>query len=172
MNPSVNFESSREVALSLEKAWQFLSGERAMFDVLVEMPACPTFADFSVFMPLAVDAGARTAGVGVLIQREDATIVASHMFGIPKDDIQEADLRDACAEVCNVFSGCVAPNIGHTSSICIGLPTLASSADFDEISKGSVITLTYRCDQQIKRLFVLVYGVFLAPNNGANHGHP
>jgi hypothetical protein len=158
-----NFESSQEIILSLEKAWKFLSGECAMFDVLVEMPTHPTFADFSVFLPLAVEAESRTAGVGVLIQREDATIVASHMFGLPKDDLNEDDLRDACTEVCNVFSGCVAPTVSAAHEIGIGLPKLASAADFDEISKGSVITLTYRCDQQIKRLFVLVYGVFLAP---------
>ena len=71
------FDKSREVAESLSKAWEFLSGEREIYDVHLEQAEIPKFADYSVFLPLSVDS--RTAGVGVLIHREDATVVASHM---------------------------------------------------------------------------------------------
>jgi len=158
-----NLEASQAVALSLSRAWQFLSGESGTFDVLVDWTLNPSFAEFSVFMPLTVNAESRTAGVGVLIQREDATIVASHMFGLNNDEVNEDDLRDACAEVCNVFSGCVTPQVSLTSEIQIGLPQLATATDFEQISKGSVLTLNYMCGKEIKRLFVLIYGVFLVP---------
>jgi len=116
-----------------------------------------------VFMPLAVKAESRTAGVGVLIQRDDATIVASHMFGLPEADVTDDDLRDACAEVCNVFSGCISSQVSTVHPVGIGLPKLATSVDFQEISKGSVLKLTYRFGQQVKEISVLVYGVFNAP---------
>lgn len=136
--------------MNLSQAWQFLSGECGMFEALADWTSNPSFAEFSVFMPLMVNAESRTAGVGVLIKREDATIVASHMFGLAKDQVNEDDLRDACAEVCNVFSGCVTPQVSLNSDIQIGLPQLASEDDFDRISKGSVVTLSYMCDGAYK----------------------
>ena len=163
MSEIADVDTTQAVALSLSKAWQFLSGESGVFDVLVDWTSSPSFAEFSVFMPLTVNAESRTAGVGVLIQREDATIVASHMFGLNRDEINEEDLRDACAEVCNVISGCVTPQVSLASDIQIGIPKLATAHDFEQISKGSVLTLTYMCGQKIKRLFVLIYGVFLVP---------
>jgi hypothetical protein len=160
---AANFDSQTDVALNLARAWEFLSGERGMFDVWCERVPHPDFAEFSVFMPLAVKAESRTAGVGVLIQRDDATIVASHMFGLPEEDVTDDDLRDACAEVCNVFSGCISSQVSPVHPVGIGLPKMATSLDFQEISKGSVLTLTYRFGQQIKEISVLVYGVFNAP---------
>lgn len=157
------FDSQTDVALNLARAWEFLSGERGMFDVWCEQAEHPDFAEFSVFMPLSVQAESRTAGVGVLIHRDDATIVASHMFGLPEEEVTEDDLRDACAEVCNVFSGCITSQISGTHAVGIGLPRLATQLDFREISKGSVLTLTYRFGQQIKEIFVLVYGAFIVP---------
>ena len=167
MSGIANFETSQAVALSLSKAWQFLSGETGEFDVLIDWtsnPTNPTFAEFSVFMPLTVDAESRTAGVGVLIQREDATIVASHMFGLTKDEVNEDDLRDACAEVCNVISGCITPQVSASNDIKIGLPSLVCASEFEQISQGSVLILTYMSGLRIKRLFVLIYGVFLSPS--------
>lgn len=156
-----DFDKSKEVALSLSKAWEFLSGEREIYDVYLEKAEIPAFADYSVFLPLSVES--RTAGVGVLIHREDATVVASHMFGLPKEDLTEDDLRDACAEVCNVFSGCVVPQVSDSPDVGIGLPLRASPQDFEEITKGSALKLTYKCEHGTKRLFVLVYGMFLKP---------
>ena len=110
-----------------------------MFDVWQENVAHPAYADFSVFMPMSVVA--------------------------PKEDVNEDDLRDACAEVCNVFSSCIASQISAEHEVGIGLPMMATHEDFQDIAKGSVLTFAYRCGRQIKKVFVLVYGVFLAPQN-------
>jgi len=160
----INAGIPAQIAQDLTKAWEFLSGERRRFDVETSNGTHPPYAEFSVFMPLNLHSENRTAGVGVLIQREDAMVVASHMFGMEKNDLCEDDLRDACAEVCNVFSGCVRPQVSVGTDVAVGLPSQVDTSDFDEISKGSVLTLTYRCGQTIKKLFVLVYGVFLTPN--------
>jgi len=154
-------EMTGDVARNLAKAWEFLSGERRMFDVFhPETHDHPPFAEFSMFMPLGLRAEARTAGVGVLIQREDASIVASHMFGLERGYLSEDDLRDACAEVCNVFSGCVSAQLSD-QDVAIGLPSRVSASDFKNIARGSVLMLTYRSGQEIRKLFVLVYGTFL-----------
>jgi hypothetical protein len=165
VDSTTHFSSSEEVAQRLSKAWEFLSGKKGMFDYFIKSVEKPEFVDFSVFMPMDVEAEKRTAGVGVLIHREDATVVASHMFGLDKCYLTEEDLRDACAEVCNVFSGCIPSEMFSKSDVGIGLPKVATPGDFDFISKKSVLNFTYGSGDSIKTISVLIYGIFTPPES-------
>lgn len=160
---TTHFSSGEEVAHRLSKAWEFLSGKKGFFDYFKQSVEKPEFVDFSVFMPMDVEAEERTAGVGVLIHREDATIVASHMFGLPKNHLTEEDLKDACSEVCNVFSGCIPSEVFAKSDVGIGLPKIATQSDFEEITRGSVLNFTYGSGDSIKTISVLVYGILNQP---------
>lgn len=134
-----------------------------MFDYFLQSVEKPEFVDFSVFMPMELEEEKRTAGIGVLIHREDATVVASHMFGLATNHLTEDDLKDACSEVCNVFSGCIPSNLFSKNDVGIGLPKIASPIEFEHISRESVLNFTYGSGDSIKTISVLIYGIFTSP---------
>jgi hypothetical protein len=151
-----------DVASRLSRAWEFLSGRKAVFDSIVDGGIHPPFTEFSVFMPLSVIGTLQVAGIGVLMHREDAKAVACHMFDLPQAELEEDDLRDACCEVCNVFSDCVCAHIGGDADVMIGLPYRANAQQFAIISQGSTLAYKYQCIHTSQTLTVLIFNVFLA----------
>jgi len=153
-----------QVCVGLAKAWKFLSGEERGFAPCKSCSTSPTLTEFSYFMPLRVSADQRTGGLGVLIQRPDALDVATHMFGAEAACLQEPDLHDACAEVCNVLSGCLAQHIRAYSDIHLGLPFRASQAAYQQISTNSTIAAVYVSSAHNTQLYVVEYHIFSQPH--------
>lgn len=162
MGAGSNSNIPDDVALRLSRAWEFLSGANVVFDPITDGGVHPSFTEFSIFMPLNVIAPHQVAGIGVLLHREDAQRVASHMFELPETELAEADLQDACCEVCNVFSDCVAAHVGGDSDVIIGLPYRANTQQFTVISQESTLAYKYQCTPTSQTLTVLIYNVFLA----------
>jgi len=153
-----------QVCAGLGKAWGFLCGEERAFALTANHNTELVFTEFSYFMPLKVSAEQRTGGMGVLIQRPDARDVAAHMFGADASLLQEADLHDACAEVCNLFSDCVALHMSGNSDVTLDLPFLASQADYDQIAAQSTVTAVYVSSSRSAQLFVVEYHIFSQPH--------
>jgi len=150
--------------MGLGKAWEFLGGAERNFEFSLEQKTALAFTEYSYFMPLEVAQENRTGGIGVLIQRADAVAVATHMFGLPEDELQEADLKDACSEVCNVFSDSIALHISGSSDVSIGLPFLATQAEYDKIATESTALAVYVSPTPHAQLFVVVYHFFSQPS--------
>jgi hypothetical protein len=154
----------KQVCAGLAKAWEFLSGEERGFAQAITRKAALAFTEFSYFMPIKMTADQRTGGMGVLIERPDARGVAAHMFGTEIACLQEADLHDACAEVCNLFSDCVALHISGNSDIHMGLPFLASQAVYDQIAAQSTVEAVYVSRSRNAQLYVVEYHIFSQPH--------
>ena len=152
------------VQSSLSRAWRFLSGERRVFEYRPAVGDAPRFADFSFFMPLTIATRTRQGGVGVLMQRGDATQVASYMFGAARDQVDDADLHDACAEVCNVLSDCVAMHFGAEHAVKLGLPQCASATETENIVENNVATAVYQGCTGAHRLWIVLYDSLSLPS--------
>lgn len=159
--PRYNVE---EVCAGLARAWAFLRGEERVFALGADLKQPPVLTEFSYFMPLKHSDDHRVSGLGVLIQRPDAMEVAAHMFGMNIDQLQEADLHDACAEVCNLFSGCMALHINASVSTQMGLPFRASSAMYQQIAADSTVAAVFVSSTANAQLHVVEYDIFNQPH--------
>ena len=163
MTAEIQLLEIEAVATRLSQAWQFLSGERRDFELIEQKRYLHNLQEFSFFMPMEVKTEARTGGLAVLIPREDAVRVAAYMFAVSPDEVQEADLKDACAEVCNVFSDCIVMHVSGNEDVSVGLPCMADN-QFITISKNSVIAAIYQSNIELGNLVVVVYDVLRQPS--------
>jgi hypothetical protein len=146
-----------KISSRLTRAWRFLSGEHRPFELLVGGNDALRFTNFSFFMPIKVPLGGVGGGVGVLLEREDALLVASHMFGVAPAAVPLADLRDACSEVCNVFSDALASHIVGNDHPPMGLPMQVDAQQYEAIARNSVAKAVYRGTADGQSLHVVVY---------------
>lgn len=153
-----------KVAHSLSKAWEFLSGEVRMFQRVPQSHDELPVADFSFYIPLRLVDASRSGGVGVLIQQSDAIRVATNMFGVARQEIEHDDLRDACAEVCNVFTYCMATHFGAGQQVEIGLPREAGPAQYQTFAESCVTRGVFEGCDGARRLLVVLYDSLQLPS--------
>ena len=163
MTAEVHLHEVEDVAAKLSQAWHFLCGEERSFSFTDSSGDQQSYADFSYFMPMEVKAEDRVGGVAVLIPRGDAVRVASYMFAVDTSELQDADLKDACSEVCNVFADCIVMHISGSEDVSIGLPVMADLNCFMQISKDSVVAAVYKSNIELGNLVVVVYDVLRQP---------
>lgn len=152
-----------EVERKLSKAWEFLSGEHRGFTHLDSWADLLRFTEFSFHMPMEGRQPTSRGGVGVLIEPPDAIAVAVNMFGVPRQQVQPADLQDACSEVCNVFAECVAVHFKADPPVNVGLPRPASPLAYAKVAENTVIKVVYRGCAGANTLFVVLYDI-LSPS--------
>lgn len=157
MKPLDRDANATQVCHCLSHAWRFLSGQERDFHYLARNAKPLQFAAFSYFMPLSTLNPPRHGGVGVLLDHEDALAVATHMFGVAEAQVRDADLHDACAEVCNVLSDCVAPQFEPSAPVGPGLPRLASPTQYDHIAATSQARAVFQASRAHHHLFVVLY---------------
>lgn len=150
-------ETISQVRSKLERAWHFLSGQTREFSYLGRDAEPLKFTDFSFFMPLTSQDRSRCGGVGVLLGRADATAVAAHMFGVQPDAVKDADLRDACSEVCNVLCDCVASQFDDGTPVGLGFPSLASAEQYATIAAQSQVRAVFQASFAQQHVFVVLY---------------
>jgi hypothetical protein len=100
----------------------------------------------------------------VVVDRADAVAIAVHMFGLEPHELGDAELQDACAEVCNIFSDSIALHIGGVSDVQIGLPFHAAAPDYAQISDSSEVIALYQGVAPDAASHVLVYTPFNRSN--------
>jgi hypothetical protein len=132
------------IASGLAKAWCFLSGAERSFIHSLDLETTVPYSDYSYFMPLQVVGAPQQGGIGVVIDRADAVAIAVHMFGLEPHELGDAELQDACSEVCNIFSDSIALHIGGVSDVQIGLPFHAAAPDYAQISHSSEVIALYQ----------------------------
>jgi hypothetical protein len=163
MTSAVQLLEVENVATKLSQAWLFLSGEERHFEWIEQQQYFQRLQEFNFFMPLEVKAEGRTGGVAVFIPRHDALRVAANMFDLAPTELEEADLKDACAEVCNVFSDCIVMHVCGNEDVSIGLPCMADS-QFLLNSQNSAISAIYQSNIELGNLIVIVYDVLRQPS--------
>jgi hypothetical protein len=149
------------VTARLSQAWEFLSGQKREFELTEYGTEALAYAEFSFFMSLAKEQSSSMGGVGVLIQAEDGFLVARHMFGMQQDEVTANDVRDACAEVCNLFADCVAKEFGPNLTASFSLPCRASAEEFAMIPKNSRARSVYRGRAGNHILAIVLYDILM-----------
>ncbi|OGB31994.1 MAG: hypothetical protein A3F78_05805 [Burkholderiales bacterium RIFCSPLOWO2_12_FULL_61_40] len=157
MPDSTPVRNTAQVAARLAREWELLSGESRVFDLVAAPSSAPPLAEFSYLMPLTLFANQARCGLGVLIQRKDALTVAANMFGVLPHEIPDEDLKDACSEVCNVFSDCIAMHLSGNEDVSIGLPLMLEAQNYEKIYRDSVVTEIYQSCVHSTHLLVVVF---------------
>ncbi|MBK7000289.1 MAG: hypothetical protein IPH35_10055 [Rhodoferax sp.] len=145
------------VPVRLERAWKFLAGEERDFVKVQGHNEVLRYAAFSYFIPVESYADNKFGGVAVLVERDDAHQVAGHMFGLMPTELQESDLQDACAEVCNIFADTLILYLSGTDDINMGLPVMATEQQYQYIVTHFIDSTIYASQRDSRTLFVGVY---------------
>lgn len=150
-------ENAAVISAKLSHAWELLSGEKRPFQLGPDQENPPPFAEFSYVIPMTVEKDDSTFAVGILIQRDDALTVASAMFGTARADVPDADLRDACSEVCNIFSDCISRNMYQSDKVKVGLPFGLDEFNYKKIFEASGSGDIYQSNWNTQSLAVVVF---------------
>ncbi len=152
-------EDVGDVFEKLSKSWDFLAGEKRVFEFASVPLAKLQGGDFGYVLPITMADDGRIGGVGIVVTRPDAQKIGVHMFGLGVHDLSESDLRDACSEACNIFSDCVAMLISDNTSVGIGLPQAVACDTFAAILERSSVMATFQSASQSAVLSVVVFEV-------------
>lgn len=145
---------SGHIEAKLEDAWAALGGRACRFTRLAEPPALMP-GDALYILPISNSGGAPAAAVMLLLGPNDAHELAGAMFGQHADALSPADLQDAGAELCNIFSGCLIDCLGDSSHSELGLPLSLSPWRYPSLLKQGV-RQTFQClSEPDRRLAVL-----------------
>lgn len=133
----------------LASAWAFLRGRHDGFHPapLVPERAAPQ-AGHHLLLPIGRLDRPDRAAVGLVIDRGEAEAVASAMFALPRESLTDEDVADACAEACNVLSGCVVDLLRPTSSggLDLGLPRAVAADAYEAVSLASRLLALYELE--------------------------
>lgn len=162
-DPALN-ETTTQVSGKLAHAWTFLTGQTRAFAPTPEV-APPPHTRGCFLLPLDVAEDAKHCAIVVLIPPEDAQQAATHMFGLPSSQLADADLADACAETCNLFSDCIVMHLSGEADVRIGLPCLLDEDAYVQACRQSHIAAQYASPCGSRCLSVLVLDPYCPPSH-------
>lgn len=147
-----------QIEAKLSTAWEFLSGESRCFRFVASVCRPDgAQAERRILLPLQLSSPPHVAGIALLIDREDAEEVASAMFGIPRCQLAEADITDACSEACNVFSGCLIEMLSQQDQAEIGLPKPMEPNGYHSVSLASGIKALIESNSSSKQMTLVIF---------------
>ena len=158
--PMTDFVSPQDIAdvcAGLSEAWQFLAGQSRDFAFVPAERCLPSIPEFCYCLSLDVAELQRKGGVVLMMQRPEALDAAGHMFGLDAGALQDADLQDACAEVCNVFSDCIALHLAGNADVHMGLPCRTDQSQYDALITTATVVGVYQDVTPHPQLHVVVY---------------
>lgn len=162
LNPSDDATNHALISANLAQSWKFLSGEDRDFKSIDTLTP-PQYQEHTYYLPVDVEDAGKRFAVSVLLQRIDATTVASFMFGLDPSLLSEADLKDACGEICNVISSRHLLQLSDQASITLGMPCYLQQHTYqDTIARGQ-LEAGYKSTQDDRTLYVLVSDLTGAP---------
>ena len=148
---------SMDIATRLAQSWEALSAEARAFDFSDGLDESPPYAEFSYIIPMTLGRDRSMVAVAILIERRDACTVASAMFDVPRDELPDEDLRDACSEVCNIFAECITKHLTQTEGVTVGLPFCLSESNYHHVFDASGHREVYQSQQGGCCLAVMVF---------------
>ncbi|MDT8999284.1 hypothetical protein RQP53_08410 [Paucibacter sp. APW11] len=146
---------SHDIENKLSRAWTALAGWPCDFEPSQTAPQ-PRRDDACFLLPICMGEALPPAGVLVLLGPEDAHELAAAMFGQAPEALSAADVRDACAELCNIFSGCVIAALDHSGHAELGLPELLDAARSEALCLRASFPVFRAKSEQQHRIAVLL----------------
>lgn len=148
--------TAQRISEHLMSTWQFLSGEARPFSPW-PVEAAPPYLAHGFYLPIDIQGTGTHCGVAVLLCHDDALAAATHMLGLAPADLSEADVNDACSEVCNVLSASAFPELSESNHLSIGLPVALDAAAYADTHRSSRLAAAYQSQHAGKALYVMVY---------------
>ena len=158
MSQQVPSLETPKIETLFSQAWHFLSGGSRTFVHSACALKAIEVSDFTFLISILNLSGSPVGGVGLFIQRPDALSVAVHTFGMDIPEITDNDLLDCCAEVCNLFSGCVTSTLHSKNNVTVGVPFNPDSDQLKLVVPESPSFVIYQSHAENSELYVVVYG--------------
>jgi len=163
INPTGDFADPQVISATLAKSWKFLSGEDREFKALDSITP-PDYQEHTYFLPVEVEDAGKRYAVSVLLHRSDATVVASFMFGLEPSELSEADLQDACGEICNVISSRHLLKLSDEARITLGMPTYLQKQTYLDTMTHGQLEAAYQSTSGERTVYVLVCDLTTSPH--------
>lgn len=154
-NPKGDLVDPQVISATLAKSWKFLSGEDREFKALDSITP-PEYQEHTYYLPVEVEDAGKRYAVSVLLHRSDATVVASFMFGMEPSELSEADLQDACGEICNVMSSRHLLKLSNEARITLGMPKYLHKQTYLETITQGQLEAAYQSTLGDRTVYVLV----------------
>lgn len=140
----------------LSRTWQLLAG-MALHFVPTTITADQLTAQRYYLVSLRPCASDQRGGVGLVLSEVDARQLTATMFAMTESELTEADIGDACGELCNVIAGGVGPYFSHHETIDLGLPSSLRSDQFQRIFGASAIDGVFEAMHEGRRILVVIF---------------
>lgn len=147
------------VASKLANVWAGLSGKNCPFEAAACLPSLrPNDACFSLPITDCVTGFSShpRALVLLMLGEAEAKALAAAMFGLPKDQLQPADVQDAGMELCNILSACLLQCLEDTSLSNLGLPEMPGQRQWQDFSQSGELRALFVSADQAQRLAVML----------------
>jgi hypothetical protein len=118
-----------EVELKINKAWSMLSGRELDFKK-IEGTIQPDPDGLHFAIPIKFSPEDAIAAVALEISKSHAYNLSAFMFDLGLDELTEAEVTDACGEMCNVFSACVSNSFTNHKEGSLGVPCKLTADEF------------------------------------------
>ncbi|MCV2354956.1 hypothetical protein LNV09_12400 [Paucibacter sp. B2R-40] len=147
------------VATKLTDVWAGLSGKTCPFVAAPCLPSLrPDDACFSLPIADCITGFSSHPHALVLLMlgAADAQALAAAMFGLPREQLQAADVQDAGMELCNILSACLLQCLEDTSLTSLGLPEMLSQPQWQAFSHAGETRALFVSADQAQRLAVML----------------
>jgi hypothetical protein len=147
-----------EIEARLSGVWEALARESREFRLVLDVQPSPVSdGERRIVLPVGLDDPSHRAGVALVISHEDAKTLASVMFDLAPAALEQSDIDDACAEACNVFSGCLVEYLPSGYLADIGLPEAMALEGYRKVSLASGVKALFEASQHDRRLAVILF---------------
>lgn len=147
------------VATKLTDVWAGLSGKTCPF---VAAPCLPSLRPDDACFSLPINdcitgfSSHPHALVLLMLGAADAQALAAAMFGMPREQLQPADVQDAGMELCNILSACLLQCLEDNSLTSLGLPEMLSQPQWQACSHAGETRALFVSADQAQRLAVML----------------
>lgn len=129
------------VAQRLEAAWQQLVGSKLAF-AEHSLDYAEHAGDLHAVIPVQVPTNPVPSGIALRVSKTVATELASQLFGVAPDEVDDSQRIDVCGELCNILCSCVTPLFAAQDEIEMGVPRSVDFVEFQNIlAKNDVASL-------------------------------
>ena len=145
-----------DLETTLARAWAALAGERCTFTSLDALPDIQP-GDACFQLPVLRPDGLEAGRVLLVLGDEDSQQLGVSMFGLPLDELGQAELDDATAELCNIFGSCLVAALDHSHRLELGLPQRAGAGTYEELCCQRMPRLTLATALGPRRVLVAYF---------------
>lgn len=141
------------LAAALSSSWEQLTGQPLCFE-RIPAPVPPLAAQRYYLLRLEIRHEAHC--VGLALSEQNARQLAATLFQSPEDELSDADITDACSEMCNIIAGEIKRELQALCDVGMGLPSCISPSGFKQLCQNSELEEAFTATHDNEQITVLV----------------